>query len=355
MRPEDFHPILEKGILAPSADNLQPWKFKLGQDQMDVFLDSDRIKNFCDEGYLVPYLSAGAVIENMRVAATHSGYRLSTAYFPNRNDPLWVATLQFRSANPESHPHYAALTQRVTNRKFYTLWKKVDDPIYSKLEHLVSPERGFKLVWIKKKHPSFRKLSPLLGAADQLRFENERLHQELIETLRFNEKEVQKTKDGLDLKTLESGIGGELIFKLARSWKRLNLLNALGMSSLFNFYTQAQLFTSQAVGLIMAPSYKPLDYVVGGELMEKIWHELTLNHLAIQPMEALPIFILNLRLTEGRNFGEKQRKKLEELKRDFLSLFGISETNGLILLFRLGYAKRPKTHSLRRPRESFLI
>ncbi|OGW85426.1 MAG: hypothetical protein A3C35_03375 [Omnitrophica bacterium RIFCSPHIGHO2_02_FULL_46_11] len=355
MKQEDIRQILERGILAPSADNLQPWKFKPGQDQIDFFLDSERIKNFCDEGYLVPYLSAGAAIENMRVEATYLGYCLDASYFPKEGDPLWVATLHFKPAESEHHPHYSALKQRVTNRKFYEQWRTIDTSIYSKLEHMVSQEKGFKLLWMKKNHSSFRELCCLLGKADQLRFENERLHKELIETLRFNQEDTQKTKDGLDLRTLESGAGGELMFKLVRSWQRLKLLNSVGLSFLFNLYTQFQLLTSQAVGLIAAPTHKPLDYTVGGEIMERVWHEITCEGLAIQPMEALPIFIINLLQTGGHDFDNKQRRKLEELKRQFLSLFELSDQNGLILLFRMGHAEKPKIHSLRRPLESFLI
>ena len=98
-----------------------------------------------------------------------------------------------------------------------------------------------------------------------------------------------------------------------------------------------------------------MDFILGGEVMEKLWHEITLQDLSIQPMEALPIFILNFNLTGGRNFPDHQKKQLRSLKRDFLSLLQADEQNGLILLFRIGYAPPPTAHSLRRPLEDFLI
>ena len=98
-----------------------------------------------------------------------------------------------------------------------------------------------------------------------------------------------------------------------------------------------------------------MDFILGGEVMEKLWHEITLQDLSIQPMEALPIFILNFNLTGGRNFPDDQKKQLRNLKRDFLSLLQLDEQNGLILLFRIGYAPPPTAHSLRRPLEDFLI
>jgi len=355
MKTEELYTILRKGILAPSADNLQPWKFKLFNNQVDLFLDPERVKNFCDEGLLVPYLSTGAVIENIRVATTQTGYELSTSYLPIKTNPLWVASLRFSEVKKENHPHFENLSKRVTNRKFYKVSQKIDLFIYSKLSNIVESKEGFKLLWLKKDQPAYSKLSRLLGKADQLRFENERLHKELIETLRFNRQAAEKTKDGLDLRTFEAGPGGNLLFKLAQSWQRLKFLNAFGMSRLFNFYTWLQMYTSQAAGLIVAKSHEPVNYIVGGEVMEKTWHELTGFGLSIQPMEALPIFIINSNLTGDHNFDPKQRKKIEELKQKFLPLFGITNQSGLIFLFRIGYAEPATTHSLRRPLEDFLL
>ncbi len=355
MKPDDLSRILEKGILAPSADNLQPWKFKLLNNQVDLLLDPERVKNFCDEGLLVPYLSAGAVIENIRVAGTQMGYGLTTSYLPIKTNPLLVASLRFSEIKKENHPHFENLDRRMTNRKFYKASKKIDFSIFQNLSNIVESKEGFKLLWLKKDQPTYSKLARQLGKADQLRFENERLHKELIETIRFNREKTEITKDGLDLKTFEAGPMGNLLFKLARSWKRLEFLNIFGVSHLFNFYTQLQMTTSQAVGLIIAKSNEPLDYILGGEVMEKAWHEIAGLGLSIQPMEALPIFIINFNLTGGHAFTLEQREKIAKLKQEFLSIFGITNQNGLIFLFRIGHADPATTHSLRRPLESFLL
>ncbi|MBI4358220.1 MAG: hypothetical protein HY584_02880 [Candidatus Omnitrophica bacterium] len=355
MKSEELHAILQKGILAPSADNLQPWKFKLAQDHVDLFLDPQRVKNFCDEGLFAPYLSAGALIENIRVASSYTGYWPSPSYFPLKSDPLFVASIFFSPITQKGHAHYAVLEKRNTNRRFYDASRKVDRSIFTKLDKIVESEKGFKLHWFRKNEPSYKKLSRLVGAADQLRFESERLHEEFVQILRLNQSDAQKTSDGLDVKTLEAGPGAPLLFHLLSSWKRLSFLNLFGMSRLFNCYAQLQMWSAQAAGLIVAPSHEPIHYVQGGEVMQKMWHEATVEGLSVQPMEALPIFIDNLNLTEGRDFTASQRARLERLKSEFLSLVGINEQNGLILLFRIGYSRQPSARSLRRPLEEFVL
>ncbi|MBI1977865.1 MAG: hypothetical protein HYS55_03850 [Candidatus Omnitrophica bacterium] len=347
--------ILSKGILAPSADNLQPWLFKIHNNRVDLFLDQHRIQNFCDEGLLVPYLSVGAILENMRVQAAEFGYQPSPAYLPTPADPLHVVSIQFNETIQRRHPHAEALEKRVTNRKFYDPSRNISPALYAQLERLVDQEHEFKLLWILNQGASYKKLTCLIAEADELRFEIERLHREFITTLRFDSRSTEQTRDGIDLRTLETGPGGVPLFKTIRSWLRLKSLNAIGMSKLFNLYAQLQMRSAQATGLLIAKSNKPLDYLRGGEVMERLWHEITLKGLALQPMEGLPIFIINLNLTGGKNLAPKQKKKLEELKSEFYSLFGINDRNGLILLFRMGYAPPPSAHSLRRPIESFLI
>lgn len=348
--------ILEKGILAPSGDNIQPWRFRLREDEIDIFLHHGHEKiHFFEVGNKSLYISAGAVIENIRVTAAHLGYQLLVSYLPDPQNLSQVATLRFEKVPQSGHPHSIVLDRRVTNRKFYSLKRKINPSVYEKLEGVASKEKGFRLFWLKKEDHRYSNLCRLIGAADQLRYENKKIHLEFIETIRFSDREAQKTRDGLNIKTFEAGPFGALLFRLVRSWNYLSILNYFGMSRLFNLYTQIEMQFSQAAGLIVADNCQLEDYVRGGEVMERIWHEITAEGLAIQPMSALPIFIIDLIVNQGRDFSVAQRQKLNELKDKFFSLFGINGQNALILLFRIGYAAPPSARSLRRPLESFIM
>ena len=351
---EEIHLLLEKGILAPSADNLQPWKFRVGEQRIDLFLDEARVKNFCDAGFLAPYVSAGAVIENIRVAASSLGFEITVQPFPEPRHPFYVASLGFAPSARKTHPHFPILEKRVTNRSFYQPWRKIEPSLYPRLESAVPKEKGFRLLWIKRKEPSYRKLSHLVGKADEMRFENARLHREFFEILRFDPDEVTKTKDGLDVRTLGGGAETKFLLRLMTSWKRLSFLNRFGLSRLFNLYARLQMASSQAAGLLIGPTQKPEDYLRGGEIMERLWHEITCSGLALQPMEAIPIFILNLQLTGGSDFSPAQKGRLEAMKKDFFEIFGIHDEQSLILFFRMGYGPPVRHRSLRRPLESFM-
>lgn len=355
MSPSEIRRLIEKGILAPSADNLQPWKFRLLKDSLELHIDAERISNFCDTGLLVPYLSAGAVIENIRVQAAHLGYRLHVRYFPDKANPLLAAEIFLDKDSAAVTPYWEALEKRSTNRKFYQCGKLIPLEAYDRLIKTIDEAQGFKLDVVRKNEPAYHELSTLIGNADQLRFESERLHRELMAIMRFNRTSVQQTRDGLDIETLEAGPGSGLTFRLMSSWGRMKMLNAFGMSRVFNWYARFQMQSSQAAMLLTSPTQTPTDYVKGGEFMERLWHEAALLGLALQPMEALPIFILNLQQNGGVDFSENQRKSLIQMKDHFFNIFKLDDQKGLILFFRLGYAQPAQAKSVRRPVESFIL
>ena len=166
---------------------------------------------------------------------------------------------------------------------------------------------------------------------------------------------MKQSRDGLDVATLGAGPLATLLFRFIRSWRRLEMMNVFGFSRLLNIFAKIQMHSSQAAGLLIAPNQEPISYVWGGELMQRLWHEMTSYGMVLQPMEAIPIFITHLQVKGGENLTTDQRNKLEEMKREFFRLFQLSDQQGLIFFFRAGYAKPMRRRSLRRSVEDFLI
>lgn len=163
MNTEDLKTILRKGTLAPSADNLQPWIFKtdFSQDpQVDLYLDRDKINSFCDTGWLMPYLSAGAVLENMRIASSALGFKMKVQYFPNPQTPDHAAVIHFEKAQHRGDPLYEFLDNRITNRRFYCRnQKRIPEHLYRELRDTITGEAGFDLLWVKNDTPAYSKIS----------------------------------------------------------------------------------------------------------------------------------------------------------------------------------------------------
>lgn len=361
MKSELMQTIFEKGIRAPSADNLQPWKFQVHPeiDQAEIYLDPDRLHHFSDLGGAAPHLSCGALIENIGVASRQWGYRLKVEYLPEKKNACKMAHLHFDPASPVEDPHFSVLDRRATNRKFYEASPEIPDSVFTKIQTLAEENSEARLLWLKRQDWGYSHLAKIVGRADQLRFEIQRLHEEFISLLRFGSKQAEFYGDGLEVESLEAGLSGPAVFKLMGSWSRMKSLNRFGMSRMFNFYARLQMLSSRAAGLLIArkPSNLSTLYLKGGELMERIWHEATLQGLAFQPMEALPIFDVALRSGEEglKVFTADQRTLLSSLLTGFRQAFQIGGEDPILFLFRVGYASPSTTHSKRRPYQDFLL
>ena len=344
--------ILSAGILAPSGDNQQPWKFKLRGNQIDVFLSQRDIEEltFFNAGFRMMDFSVGAVIENMSLMSASLGYCLTAKLFPDPQRLDHIATLSLVPAQKFAHPHQAAIAKRHTNREMYN-GTAIDESALSSLKSTVADRVGFSLRIIEKTNPAMEKLAALIGEADQLRFEIETIHRDFMNVIRY-----QDAPDGLMLKTLGAGPLAGSVFKLISSWQRMCLLNKLGFSRIFKNHARQQILSSGAIGILWAKDASRETFLESGRLMEKIWLEATCQKLAFQPMQALCIFSNNTQLGHTSRISEVHNQVLAELSGRFRALIEPPQTTRqIIFMFRIGHAEAPPARAQRRSLDSFLM
>ncbi|MFC4549850.1 nitroreductase family protein, partial [Halorussus sp. GCM10023401] len=74
--------LLRYAVLAPSSHNTQPWLFTVSDDRVEVYADRDRWLTVADPDKRELFLSVGAALENLLVAAEHFGMGHDVEYFP---------------------------------------------------------------------------------------------------------------------------------------------------------------------------------------------------------------------------------------------------------------------------------
>lgn len=90
---------LKYAILAPSAWNIQPWKFAIGDNYIDVFEDNERVQNERDPQGRELLVSCGAAIFNLRLAMHHYGLGAQAKYFPSADNKNHLVRL---TVSPDS-------------------------------------------------------------------------------------------------------------------------------------------------------------------------------------------------------------------------------------------------------------
>lgn len=346
--------IMQAGIQAPSGDNAQPWKFTAGPNRITLRLDGAVDQSFFNFRQIASILSAGAVVENMRVAATVFGLQAEPAWLPDPNDPECLAHLDLKAGAVARDPLHAALWKRCTNRKPYRA-RPLSAALISGIQLQVR-EPGGGRVHVLADRPGILKLARLIYRADRIRTEHRDLHEYLQQMIHYDEESALESRRGFPVGNLEAGKMGERFLKFTRPWAIMNFMNRVGVGRMVALHAGMGVRASSGAVLVTVPATETKDFLLAGGVMERVWLYLTRMGLVAQPMAALPLFWLRWRLEGPEAFSPKHRKLLEGVWGPWRALFPAVdfEQEQPAMLLRVGYASDIRVHTLRREIATFM-
>jgi nitroreductase len=168
----------DRGRLAPSVHNTQPWTFVVAPDRLELRADRSRQLSVLDPLGRELVLSAGAALLNVRAALAARGLAAEVARLPRSDDPDLLAVVRVVPGDPE-----VALTPldrvahlRHTNRRPFDPATVSDDL----LEHLVRIAAGEHTLLVPVAEPADRALvAELTQEADRRQEDNPAYRAEL--------------------------------------------------------------------------------------------------------------------------------------------------------------------------------
>ncbi len=111
--------LLHYAVLAPSTHNSQPWSFRIEPKGVAIFADESRALPVADSDHRELYMSLGAAIANLRVAAAHFGFE-SSLDFPARPSDgdlsAFVSLTETCAPDKRLASLFSAIRNRRTNR-----------------------------------------------------------------------------------------------------------------------------------------------------------------------------------------------------------------------------------------------
>ncbi len=342
----DIRGLLQTAVLAPSGDNCQPWRFETKENEVRVFNLPNRDTSVYNHNQIASYAAHGALLETLSIAAAQNGYAAEISYFPDTSNRDHVATVVFSATQAADQPQFGAIPLRTTNRKHY-LKRKLESAHGEALRAVgVASELGRAMIF--EAGPAHAALAHAAQLNDRIVFENQWLHAFLFEHIRWSDEEARKTRDGMDVKTLELAAPDRVAFTLLlRHWSAVRLMNFLGVSRMIAKQTYKQVLSASALGLITMPGNRPADYVRGGRLIQRVWLEATRHGLSFHLMAGSALLMQQTHEGSGHKISERHLAELKSADRQVREACGIGESEVLLAVFRTGYCSPPTARALR--------
>lgn len=337
--------LLPWAILAPSAHNAQPWRFRWRDGTLEGRLDRAHCFPFLDPEDRASLLALGAAAFDVELAARAAGLVPETRLAPDGDpDVAWAMT--FRRGPTEGSPLLPLVAMRTTNRRRPPRQPLRDDDVGAMQR--VAAEAGGALN-VARDPAALDELAVLLGAGDRLSFLCRPSHSELLTGFRFTREEADRTRDGLDVDTLELAGADRAALKVLTKWENVNLLARVGAGRMLETMARNNVAASGAIATVTVAGTDRAAAVHGGRVLQRVWLEATARNVGVHPMAGLPYLIQRVERHGREGLTQGQATELASVATRLRAVLPEPEGHGHALLLRLFYGPPPTMRSLRRP------
>jgi molybdopterin/thiamine biosynthesis adenylyltransferase/nitroreductase len=346
--------VVAYASLAPSGGNCQPWRFRLSGGVLRIYYEQSRSGSLLDFDDRGSRLALGAALENALWAARAMGIDPEVQTTPDDRDPDCAARLNLRARSPasaEAIELVRAIGSRVTNRRLGRREPLGPEPL-RKLRDL-GEAFGVRLDVVDDPR-DMAELGDILAEGDRFRFYCERTHREMMSELRWTPQEAERTRDGIDLATLEMSAGELAGLRIVATRPVIEEVVRVGGGQGLGSATRKAIAAASAVGRLTVEGKDAQDFVRGGRAVQRIWVEANRLGIAFQPMTALPYLFARIEHGGGDAFTPTEREWLAHLRERYLALLSLPAGTSELMLFRLAVAGEPRARSLRRPVDDIL-
>ncbi len=351
---DEIRRIVAYGVRAPSAHNGQPWRFRFADGVLECRGDPERGFEALDWEDGATFVAVGAAVENIVLAAGAMGFLAEVEPFPDPGDRWLAARVAFRFAPtrvPESAARWAPfLAERCTNRR-----RGPRRPLGEEAaEALVAAARPHGELILAASEGELAEIADLVGRSDRLTFLDERIHRGIMEGIRWTREEAERTRDGLDIMTMEFSAGEREAMRLLSRWSTMAMIKRIGGGRILENGRRA-VSSASAVGLVRVPGVGPRSSFEGGRAMQRVWLEATRQGLAVTPLATLPYLFARLERGGGEGLDAGQRADLAGWRDRFRAVFGPNDGQTEAMMLRFARVDAPPTaRSLRRPLDEVL-
>ncbi len=331
--PSHIEKILEAARIAPSRDNLQPWRFVVSGDTISLLVDAERDR-LPPGAHGHTRAAAVAVGASLECALLRAGRMGALVRFES---PAPGALVSVTITQPKRIPEPdKALMRRVTNRHAYD-GRPIDDATFTWLSDATPVLEGARTLWFGRER--VRTVGPIVAEGEELLFANPVTREAALRAVRFDARDREEVLHGLSVGCLELSPAERTALDALRHAPQDGLV-ATSTSRRMGARAQRLVESASGVCVISTRGTEPAADVAVGRSMMRAWLALTRKGLVAQPLGAIPLLENMLELDASGALAERER--IAGVVRSLRAAFPNLEREARIgALLRFGWAPPP--------------
>ena len=350
---QQLNKIIDAALIAPSAGNNQPWKWVYSKNVLFLFHDKHKSWSWGDYYEMGSHMALGAALENLHLQAEALSLKDNVALFPVNGKAELIAAIHFTGAETpltESAKLFANhLYTRSTNRKL-SVRQKINAGFFEQLQQVVN-EFEHAAIHFTENEEDLNELAEIIAECDKVRLLNELGHEEFYHEIRWDRKEAEKLKDGVEIGSVDVTQGDIAGLKVAKDWKAVELLAKWGKGAAFKKMSLKAVKSASAIIVFTIPDFNHTMLINVGRAVQKAWIFANKEGISVHPMLSPAFFFSRLTHGNGQDIAPDVAGELFKLRKRFLNIFPLekeAQNQKEVFLMKVAIAGSLVTQSLRK-------
>ncbi|MBP8823927.1 MAG: Rv1355c family protein [Flavobacteriales bacterium] len=327
--------LVEAGGQAPSAGNMQPWKFLWRGKRLWLFHDLERSRSMWDPDHLLAHLALGACVENIVLKAHELGLEAVVGPGPGHLPTLFAQFTFSRNPSVECEPHaWDHLAPVIGLRSTYRALggqRPLPQAIKVQLDQAAC-SGTVRSHWIEGE-AQLQQFMGLVAQMERLRMMHPAGHREFYSKwLQLNGSHDGLSGAGVQLRALALPPMAEAAMKVMADPKAMDLLRTWNGGQAIGLLPALHLGSSSAVALFSMPTGTQADARRSvGRALQRFW--LTASHAGwgVQPLFA-PIYVARALNANPGHFDPEEAATTARVDRELRQLFALVDEEPVCLL-----------------------
>jgi len=280
--------LLHLATRAPSAGNMQPWRFRRAGAELEVVGFGGGEVSALDHEGRATALTLGGLLEYLAIAATAVHFTADVALEADPTRAGRWATIRFEPRAGAPDPLAAALAARCTDRRDY-LGGAVTDPVFAAIADDCGQYPECRL-YLRGRDEYTDDLLAYVAASERFFWTCKPVQQQVMKVVRWSAEEAAATRDGVLWEALGLGKTAARVLELSSRWPVQQLLNRLGFLAAVDRLTYSALRSAAGLGLITVRRPARAAFVAAAGLHTRAWLRLHAAGYALQPFTGASLY-----------------------------------------------------------------